>query len=365
MTTTSTRDIGLDVIKGLGCVLMVIAHSKLKMWDYEEYLIWGNLAPALFFSASGVTATFQTKKPLKEMLVLYGFIFLLGLSYSGFLHDDFLSNFQFEIIQVIALSVLTIYCIEKYFQPKTWGYLFLGITAFVLDKIIYPLGFEKIEGILIAPGVFPFLPWLSLFFLGVFAYRIKNLYNLIIFFTLSIIYYSLFGWGIPEGGVSKRQFLLDFFILSSMSLFFVFFLVRSVKFLQNKKLNWVVLFLGENSLLFLYIHYAFIKFFRLFEIQRDVEIIWEHPWLFWVLILFTSTFAMLLIKFISPWVEVLFQNIFTWLFLLLLVFIAPYIITKTSYIGYFELLLGILFATYYSNLGKIIKRESHANYPLN
>ncbi|MCK6581683.1 MAG: hypothetical protein L6Q49_01145 [Anaerolineales bacterium] len=44
MTDTQTRDHGLDILKGIGCALMVIAHSKLKMWNYEDAIFWGNLA---------------------------------------------------------------------------------------------------------------------------------------------------------------------------------------------------------------------------------------------------------------------------------------------------------------------------------
>ncbi|MFN3491843.1 MAG: heparan-alpha-glucosaminide N-acetyltransferase domain-containing protein, partial [Anaerolineales bacterium] len=266
MTTKTNRDYGLDVLKGIGCALMVIAHSKLKMWDYEGYLVWGQLAPALFFSAAGVTAVFQIKKPLREMLVLYGLIFLFGFSYSGFLNPDFLSKLEFEIIQTIALSVLIIYTVEKYLRPNSWLYLALGCAALGLDKLIYPLGFEKIEGIFIAPGLFPLFPWLSMFFFGVFAYRVKNSYNFILFFIIVLAYYSLFGFVTPDINAGKWQFLLDFFLFLSAFLFISFFLIRAVYFLQNPKFNWLTIFWGTNSLLFLYIHYAFIKFFRLFEI---------------------------------------------------------------------------------------------------
>lgn len=336
---------------------MVVAHSKLKMWNYEEYIFWGNLAPALFFSVSGVTASFQARKPLREMLLLYGFIFLLGFSYSGFLEPNFLGNFQFEIIQTIALGVLTIYLIERSLHPQPWIYVLLGVAAFGLDKLLYPLGFEFLEGILIAPGLFPLLPWLSMFFLGVFAYRIKNLYNLLLFVVLVGSYYFLFGLTVPDVNESKWQFLPEFFIASAAFLFLAFFLVRSLPLLRHATFNALTIFWGVNSLLFLYIHYAFIKFFRLFEVQRNVDVIWKNPWLFWVLILAATTLAMLAITFLARWFALPFQHPFVWVILLFLIFIAPFVISKPSYIGYFELLLGIAFATFYPRLGKILKQE--------
>lgn len=365
MATTSIRDIRLDVIKGFGCALMVIAHSKLKMWDYEDYLIWGQLAPVLFFSAAGVTAALQVKKSVREMLFLYSLIFLLGFSYNGFLNPYFLLKFEFEIIQTIALSILIIYFIEKYFNPNIWLYLMFGIAAFALDKIIYPLGFEYLEGILIAPGLFPLIPWLSMFFFGMFAYRVKNLYNLILFFVIAVVYCLFFGFVTPDVNAGKWQFRLDFFLFSVAFLLISFFLIRFVYFLQNPKFNWLTVFWGTNSLLFLYIHYAFIKFFRLFEIQRNVEVIWNHPWLFWILILLSSTIAMLIITFSSRWLEFIFRHWLTWITLLILIFIAPFIIDKTSYVGYFELLLGILVATYYPILSKMLKEKFHANHSNN
>jgi hypothetical protein len=293
---------------------------------------------------------------------LYGAIFLLGFSYSGFLNPAFLSKLEFEIIQTIALSVLILYAVEKYLKPNLWLYLALGFVAFGLDKLIYPLGFEKIEGILIAPGLFPLVPWLSMFFFGVFAYHVKNTYNLIVFFIIAMLYYFLFGFTTPDVSAGKWQFLLDFFLFSSAFLFLSFFLVRAIDIFQNPKLNQLVIFWGTNSLLFLYIHYAFIKFFRLFELQRNIEIIWNHPWLFWVLILTTSTVTMLVILFISRWFDFLFRYWLTWIILLLLIFIAPFIIDKPSYITYTELLLGIPFAVYYPTLSKMLKEKFNANH---
>lgn len=355
MTTTQGRDLGLDVLKGIGCALMVVAHSKLKMWDYEQYIFWGNLAPALFFSVAGVTATFQAGKAPRGMFLFYSFLFLLGFSYSGFLDPDFLTNIQFEIIQTIALGILAVYLIEHLFHPQPWTYAFLCVAAFGLDKLIYPLGFEFLEGILIAPGLFPLLPWLSLFFLGVFAYRVKNLYNLLAAIMLIGLYLFLFDFTIPDVNECKWQFLPEFFIASAAFLLLAFFLVRAISLLRHPSVNKLTIFWGVNSLLFLYIHYALIKFLRLFKVQQNVVVIFNHPWLFWVLVLVLVTVIMLIITSLAKWFERIFQHIAVWLVMLVLIFAAPFVIPKPSYISYFELLPGIAFAVYYPLLGKILK----------
>ncbi|GJQ34709.1 MAG: hypothetical protein JETCAE01_07190 [Anaerolineaceae bacterium] len=40
VTDTQKRDQGLDILKGIGCALMIITHSKLKMLNYEEIIFW-------------------------------------------------------------------------------------------------------------------------------------------------------------------------------------------------------------------------------------------------------------------------------------------------------------------------------------
>lgn len=352
------RDLRLDVLKGIGCVLMVVAHSKLKMWNYEEYVFWGNLAPALFFSVSGVTASFQSKKySLREMLFLYGFIFLLGFSYNGYLDPLFFTRMRFEIIQTIALGVLTVYFVEQIFHPQAGVYLLLGITTFGLDKTLQPLGLQVLEGVLISPGLFPFIPWLSFFFLGVFAYRIRNAYNLFLFLAFGVIYYFLFGLGIPDVNESKWRFLPDFFLALSACLFLAFFVFRLIPFLSHPKLNWLTIFWGTHSLLFLYIHYAFIKLFRLFELQRNIELIWNHPYLFWLLVLGSTTITMLAIEYLAGWFEFLFRHLFVWITIAVLIFVVPFVNMKATYISYLELGLGIVFATFYPQLAKILRQE--------
>jgi fucose 4-O-acetylase-like acetyltransferase len=358
VTDTQKRDPGLDILKGIGCALMVIAHSKLKMWNYEDAIFWGNLAPALFFSIAGVTAGFQAGKPPRRMLFFYGFIFFLGFSYSGFLDPDFLNNLQFEIIQTIAAGVLTVYLIDRFLRPQPWMYALFGAAAFGLDKLIYPIGFEFLEGILIAPGLFPLIPWLSVFFFGVFAYRVRNLYNLALFLVCFALYGILFGFVLPDVQESKWQFLPEFFIASSAALFLAFFLARSIPAGANLKVTAPILFWGRNSLLFLYVHYAVVKFLRLNKVQQNFELIFNNPWLFWVLVLALSMAAMWIILYLAKWFEFPFHRIFIWIILLLLIFAAPFVIPKPSYVSYFELLPGIAFAVHYPLLGRILKESN-------
>jgi hypothetical protein len=356
------RDLGLDFLKGIGCVLMVVAHSKLKMWNYEQFIFWGSLAPALFFTVTGITASFQAKKySPRTVTILYIFILLLGFSYNGFLGQDFIGHVEFEIIQTIALGALAVYFVARFIDPPVWAYAVLGFASFGLDKLILFLlqGREVtgLTGILISPGHFPFIPWLSLFFLGVFAYRVRNLYNLLGALIFGALYYFMFGMRVMDLTESKWQFLSDFFIASVIFLFFSFFIVRAVQLFSRPKINWLVMYWGKYSLLFLYVHYGFVNYFRSLKIQHEVELIWNHPFLFWLLVLSLTTALMFAITFSSHWFEPIFHNIFIWIALVVLVFAVPLVLPNQSFIEWSELGLGIIFATFYPVLSQTLKHQ--------
>ena len=89
--------------------------------------------------------------------------------------------------------------------------------------------------------------------------------------------------------------------------------------------------------------------------QRNVEVIWNHPWLFWVLILVSSTVAMLIITSASRWFEFLFNNLYIWVAMIGVIFIIPFLPIRETYVTYLELGVGILFSLYYHKLGNILK----------
>ncbi|MEW5940974.1 MAG: hypothetical protein AB1750_15005, partial [Chloroflexota bacterium] len=72
----SQRSLTLDVLKGIGCVMMVIPHLGLTVHNYARYRIWGILAPVLFYAVSGVTASIQEKKyTARSFFLTYLFLF--------------------------------------------------------------------------------------------------------------------------------------------------------------------------------------------------------------------------------------------------------------------------------------------------
>src|SRR5699024_4528352 len=105
---------------------------------------------------------------------------------------------------------------------------------------------------------FSFFPWFFTFLAGVYAYKCKNINNLILsglsLFTL-IIFYLLFS---PKDMFEKFDMSIGYFFLSSTILFIVFYIVRLKKDFDNYKF---ILYIGKNSFLFLYIHLFIINTF--------------------------------------------------------------------------------------------------------
>ncbi len=354
------RDLTLDFLKGVACVLMIIAHSKLKMWGYEKFIFWGNLAPALFFGISGVTATFQAGKyQIKDVFFSSLFIFFLGFSYNATRDVGFLDHVQFEIIQAIALGSFTVFLLEKFLKPRSWVYFVLGFLCFGLNLCILSLlagrEFSWVTGIWIAPGLFPYLPWLSLFMLGVFVFRTGNLQNGILFGGLGLLYYLLYSTNVPDVDTAKWYFQFDYFLGCVLALLFGFLLVRILNLFRFPLIAEPFLFWGRNSLLFLYFHYAFIKFFRDMEMQREVDVIWNHPYLFWLLVLVCTSVAIFGTNLLARYMGFIFERIWAWLILAGLVFLLPLFLHMENTVYYAELTIGILFAAFYPVLNKLLK----------
>jgi len=75
----TSRDHSLDLLKGVACVLMLLAHTHLQIDLPSKALTFlGNFTPVLFFAVSGITANFQARKyPVAGILSTYVMIFIL------------------------------------------------------------------------------------------------------------------------------------------------------------------------------------------------------------------------------------------------------------------------------------------------
>ena len=371
------RDHSLDLLKGLACILMIFAHSRgvdvspLTSILYGEndrltHLIYmmGEAAPIIFFPIVGVTAYMQANKYRpKPVLISFVFLFLLGFSYNGITQRDFYSDFQLEMIQIIAIGAFLVYIIQYTKKPAPATFLVIGLTVFAL-KILGShnpwlrelLTFKP--GIILPPGPFPLLPWLFLFFLGAFAYNTNNINNLILAGVSIGLFITLKLLSFPLQPGNKWDMSVGYFLLSCFLLFSSFYIVRKFAFFRSEDRKQLVLYLGKFSLLFLFVHKFVIRLLHNLAVWPVPYLVLHRPFVFWFTVLVMTVILMKLILDISA-VDVvnrIFQNIWAWVLLAILILLVP-TLTKNSIVIYsLELILGIIFAVYYPLLGKAIKQ---------
>jgi len=362
---TYQRDAGLDLLKGAGCVLMILAHSGLKEGIYDWFFFLGGLAPVMFFSASGVTASFQAAKYRpRGVLLSYLFLLLLGYSFNSITDPGFLGEIELDMIQMIAVGSAVIYLLEYFVQPAAWVYLPLGLLAFAAKFLIQGLlnGFaiSGVTNLIVPPGIFPIFPWLFLFLFGLLAYRIKYRYNLVLAAGFGLALLALSASGYPFEIRSKWDMKIAYFLGCCAVLFGSFFLLRAIPYFQKPRgLGWLT-FLGRNSLLFLYVHFPLVLYLKGLRIHRTVPLIRDNLYLFWVLILVTTTIIMLALMFAARWelMASAFNRLPVWILMTMLVFAVGLIIPQPQLVYDIEIGLGVLTALFYQRLAGSLKHSA-------
>lgn len=365
--TSPQRDTTIDILKGIGCLVMIVAHSSLKFGGYERFKFWGGLAPVLFFAATGVTAAFQAQKyKQRGVLLTYIFLFLLGFSFNRITDPGFLKEPEFDIIQIVAVGSSAVYLLEYYFHPHAWMYLLLGMFAFglkfVLQKLLAGIFLVGVTNALIPPGIFPIFPWLFLFLFGLFAYRVNNYANAGLAAGFGVILFAFQKTNFPIDIENKWDMSLGYFLVCGILVFFTFFVLRFISSWREKifKYKGLLTFLGQNSLLFLFVHFPIILYLKDIRIHRNVQLIFNHPYLFWLLVLGLTLIAMLALIWLAKWKfsAQFFDHLAVWVIMTALVFATEIFISTDRFVYAIEIGLGILTALYYPKLGNIFKQKN-------
>lgn len=347
------RDYSLDCIKGIACILMILVHAITLVTVGKSGVggifgilaFFGGTAPALFLAVSGVTSSvFQVKKSIKVIIPAYIIFGVLGISYSAIWRPNVYSSTLCDILQMMAMAVTITVLIEKSIKPSKLFYLVASLAVFFIHYFItskipaFPL-----RDFLFAPAIFPVFPWLSMVFFGIFLYRIDKNLNLLIgtsVFVASILASMFIKVDFPN----KFNMSVGFFSVSIFVMSTVFFISRSIKF---KKTNNPILYLGKNSLLFLYAHLLAIKVFAPFT---------NNVLLRWIVVLILAYLLMLGIQFINRYIEKFFCNIMIWILMMAAVVFIPLFIGNANLIFSLEMLIGILFSANYHKLSGIIEK---------
>lgn len=176
-------DYSLDAIKGISCILMIIAHIPLYFHGNERvFQIVAGVAPVLFFAVSGVTTTLQVKRrSFSSLLGFYVLFAVIGFAYNLMWRPDVQAFRIMDVPQIIAFGVLSVYLLEKYLKPPLYLYLLLSLAVFAVHSFIgHRLPDFPLKSVVFTETVgFTYFPWLFAFLAGVFAYRASNRVNLI------------------------------------------------------------------------------------------------------------------------------------------------------------------------------------------
>ena len=333
---------GLDYLKGLGCILMVPAHTVLINTDdvgtYYIYTI-AHFFTCVFFATSGVTTIFQAGSRPKSYLFSYFMIlFFVGLTFTSVFSPLWLFDFRVEIIQVIMLGSILLLGMSALFK-KRWGWYFVvamaifGVKAasdkwfpewrgagVLLPHADYVPWTLKEEGVPYVVTGFPLFPWLYLFPLGVFCFftPLKWIYCVggIMLAAALGMYYQYGANDFPEKwNMSIEHFFTITFITCAS-----FIVIRTVP-LEKLPFHKIAVFWGQSSLTYLYVHLIVINLAGILLAVVGSKDIPFAQYIWYVVSFIGVYFAMNWLTGVreSKWM----QKESSWLILLLVVFAMP------------------------------------------
>jgi fucose 4-O-acetylase-like acetyltransferase len=363
------RDHSLDVLKGVACILMIFSHAAIETKNPVILGLgfFGSFAAALFFSVTGITAWMQaSRRSPKEILPPYLILLLAGFSLNGIIQIDFYRTFEVEMLQMIALGAALVYLTHHFFHLRPIFYFILGIVPYLIKILVdlltkdvltsQVIDLSGLQGWFIPPGTFTPIPWLFVFFMGVFAYQVSaktNLYfaSLSIFAVLGILLATRNPASLDL--VNKWDMSAGYFLFSCFCLFFSFYLTKRFPINETKPIWRYFLFLGKNSLLFLYVHILVINVLYRLGAAR-------LTWFYWPLILAITSGMIYGILAFYPGTNLsrLFQSKGTWLVLVALVMLTPLVIKEKTWIFGLEFLWGVLLSTNYPVLRGVFRDQS-------
>ena len=345
-----TRDARLDVLKGFSCLLMVLAHAPFAYrhpWLLPfGYL--GQLAPVLFFAVSGITAAQQSaRKRHGDIVVKYAAIFVLGFSYNAILQPRFLWNPQMEILQFIALSSMIVAVVGA--VARTRDALLAAAGCFLVHFIAQIPGAPRFPGtwMLFAPGVFPVFPWLAFCFLGLAALNLSQRGRLAAAAVCGAVLVGSLTVGMWS--FTKWNMSVQYFVLCCSVLFLGFWLA-STKLRDITPRT--ILFLGRNSLLFLFAHWAWIKVAQRLDLSSFTDGLLLGL-AGWTVVTGLTLGTMHLALLANRRVAALFDAWGAWLGLALAILVLPAAPHPTSFVFAAELAFGFAFAMNYPALSPL------------
>lgn len=165
------RDTTLDIVKGVACLLMILAHPKTLHLTFDTELttfFWyvGFFAPVVFFASVGVSLQYQLNKRTKLQIVIHGTLFSL-IPWVGFIFlGDYLQKEKKMRLPVFILaSAAALYLkltgAALTSQSPTPIFITLGIAIYSFVVLISPYlsKIPNVSGFLVFLGKNTLLFW--------------------------------------------------------------------------------------------------------------------------------------------------------------------------------------------------------------
>ncbi|WP_295428380.1 acyltransferase family protein [uncultured Thiodictyon sp.] len=354
------RDSSLDLLKGIACVMMVLAHTQLQLDLPSKVLTFlGSFTPILFFAVSGITADFQARKyPVAGIIITYAMIFMLGLSFTPMARENFTNfwvPFDMDILQIIAVGVLTLYLVQRFLNPGPWFHLGAAITIFALklatDTLRDTWWMADLAYVVVEPGNFVIIPWLFPFFLGMSCYLAPNRHNLWLAGSALLALGTAWGAGVTLGIDNRWDMTTGYFLFSLFLTATSFYIARRLPSTAVTRLFAPLLWLGKSSFLFLYVHMGVI-----WLVRHYTQGIWGTYWI-WPAV---GAASLVLIWVLPPLfgalrIPAVMARFPAWILLLALVLGTPLVLPSGAPLVLTQLVLGLIFSLYYAALTQELK----------
>lgn len=330
------RDKSLDIIKGLACILMILAHSRTLGRVIDDPLtipFWylGFFAPILFFASIGISLTYQLKKRSISTIILFNILFFI-ISFADRGRESL--NY-FNITNPNLIGSLAIATIFTALFRKTNGLLIL-FTLILLDRLAnrFPILPTIIYGI-----PFALIPWAGITTLGQYLHENKKARLFILLLGFLITFYYVY----IRHQTLENQFLTSLFLGMSL-LLYSFVTISAEKIGEIVGVSGILTYLGKNTLLFYWVH-----LFILFTINFKLPAVFM-----WLFILSLTIISMVILKKINHlMLEKVSTTIWFWAVLISAVFIPPIFHPTLKFQFYFFSALTIIFALNYHQFFKL------------
>lgn len=355
----SPRDVSIDTIKGIGCLMMVLVHS---FSDHRGipllrlFMELGDIAPALFLAVTGILAARQAKKKsIRAIITFYLLFFLFGMSFSFLLGRGPARILNSDILQMHSVAVILIVLIVRRYVLTPRRAVSLAIGCFLLNFLLWPVApsLPGLQYIIWIPGgkaVYPIFPWMAAPLLGIAADKLRPRENIAlglvsIFVVLCLAMVKVWMWDVRF--LYKANMSLPYFAMVCTAIFLATGLCRAAKILDRLPL---VAYFGINSLLFFYVHYALVF------VLREIGI--PHTPVFWGILIICTYVVMRATTCLNAAIGSPFEKWQSWCILLIVIISTPFVFQEWRIVVLVEALSGSLFALNYGQLKRLVENRS-------